>query len=245
MKLAIYFGLLLTVQCREPRPPATTAATTAEIAPAPGTTPLDPNGIDKVYMGRQIARVMGHDAADWLDRPGRNREEATDRLVRELRLRDTDVVADVGAGTGYFTFRLAPLVPHGRVLAVDIQPQMLRALEKRGRALGIENVETVLGTEQAPGLAPNSITVALLVDAYHEFAYPREMMTGLYRALRPGGRVALVEFRAEDPGVAIKAVHKMSAAQCKAEMAAVGLVFREARPGLPQQHLLIFEKPKE
>lgn len=231
--------LLLTAHCREPR--AVTVAT--EAPPPPGTPALDPDGIARFYMGRQIARVMGHEAADWLDRPGRDREEATDVLVRELRLRDTDVVADIGAGTGYFTYRLAPRVPNGRVVAVDIQPEMLWALEKRGKALGIANVELFLGTEKSPGLAPNSITLALLVDAYHEFAYPREMMTGIYYALRPGGRVALVEFKAEDPSVAIKAVHKMSVAQCKREMAAVGLVFRESRPGLTQQHLLIFEKP--
>lgn len=196
-------------------------------------------------MGRQIARVMGHEGADWLERPGRDREEATDVLVRELHLHDNDIVADIGAGTGYFTFRLAPLVPHGRVKAVDIQLEMLDALETRKRALGIDNVDLVLGTEQSPGLPANSITLALFVDAYHEFAYPKEMMTGIYKALRPGGRVALVEFKAEDPSVAIKAVHKMSVAQCKREMAAVGLTFREARPGLPQQHLLIFEKSPE
>jgi ubiquinone/menaquinone biosynthesis C-methylase UbiE len=130
-------------------------------------------------------------------------------------------------------------------LAVDIQPEMLRAIEKRKKALGVDNVEVVKGTEKSPELAPESITLALLVDAYHEFVYPREMMTALVKALRPGGRVALVEFKAEDKTVAIKAVHKMSIAQCQREMAAVGLKFREARPGLPQQHLLIFEKMRE
>ncbi len=238
------FSLLLIlciVACREPR----TASQPPSAQPIPGATALDPNGIGKVYMGRQIAQVMGHEGADWLDRPGRDREEATAELVRLLRLRDTDIVADIGAGTGYFTFRMAPLVPNGRVKAVDIQPEMLEAMAQRGKALGVDNVDLVLGTERSPELPPNSITLALFVDAYHEFAYPREMMTGIVKALRPGGRVALVEFKAEDPSVAIKAVHKMSIAQCRKEMAAVGLTFREARPGLPQQHLLIFEKSAE
>ncbi|MBC7448683.1 MAG: methyltransferase domain-containing protein [Hymenobacteraceae bacterium] len=240
MRLLLLLFLLPLVACREPR-----NATTPPPAPAASSTALDPNGIGKVYMGRQIAQVMGHEGADWLERAGRDREEATDVLVRELRLHDTDIVADIGAGTGYFTFRLAPLVPNGRVKAVDLQLEMIDVLEERKRKLGADNVDVVLGTEQSPGLAPNSITLALFVDAYHEFAYPREMMTGIYKALRPGGRVALVEFKAEDSGVAIKAVHKMSVAQCKREMAAVGLTFREARPGLPQQHLLIFEKSAE
>ena len=245
MKFRLLFAslLLLAVQCREPR-----GATSVPAAPPPaatGSTGLDPNGIGKVYMGRQIAQVMGHEGADWLERPGRDREEGTNELVRLLRLRDTDIVADIGAGTGYFTFRLAPLVPNGRVKAVDIQPEMLDALAARRKKLGANNVDLVLGTEQSPGLPPNSITLALLVDAYHEFAYPREMMTGIYKALRPGGRVALVEFKAEDPDVAIKTIHKMSVAQCRKELEAIGLFFREARPGLPQQHLLIFEKSAE
>ena len=230
--LAVAIGL---PGCREPR-------AAAPPPPVPGTTAFDPNGIGKLYMGRQIAQVMGHEGAEWLERPGREREEATAELVRLLRLRDTDVVADIGAGTGYLTFRLAPLVPHGRVKAVDIQPEMLDILKKQKRELAADNVDVVLGTEQSPGLPPGSITLAVLVDAYHEFAYPREMMTAVVAALRPGGRVALVEFKAEDPSVPIKAVHKMSIEQCRREMAAVGLRFREARPGLPWQHLLVFEK---
>lgn len=196
-------------------------------------------------MGRQIARVMGHEGADWLERPGREREERTDLLLQELPLHANSVVADIGAGTGYLTFRIAPLVPGGQVLAVDIQPEMLAALEQQATARHLSNVQPVRGTERSPNLPPNSVDLALLVDAYHEFAFPREMMTAIYKALRPGGMVALVEFRAEDPSVPIKAVHKMSVAQARRELQAVGLVFREAREKLPQQHLLLFEKSPE
>ena len=236
--LLLLLLLLTAAQCRQRQAPPV-------IPPPPGVTALDPDGIGKLYLGRQIAQVMGYESADWLERPGRDREEATDVLVRELRLRQNDVVADIGAGTGYFAFRMATFVPHGRVKAVDIQPEMLRRLEKRKKELGLDNVDAVRGTEKSPNLPPNSLDLVLLVDAYHEFAYPQEMMTALVRALKPGGRVALVEFKAEDPGVAIKAIHKMSVAQCRREMTAAGLKFSEARPSLPQQHLLIFTKPLE
>ncbi len=234
--LSVLFGF---AQCRDAGSAAATQAVEQEMTVSPG---LDPNGINKVYMGRQIARVMGHEGADWLERPGRDREEGTDRLIKELNLKPTDVVADIGAGTGYYTFRMAPLVPHGQVLAVDIQPEMLVEMEKRKRELKLDNVETVRGTERSPNLPPNTVSWVLLVDAYHEFEFPQEMMIEIVKSLRPGGRVALVEFRAEDPSVAIKAVHKMSIAQAKKEMALVGLTFRENRDVLPQQHLMIFEK---
>jgi FkbM family methyltransferase len=238
MRLLFVTLLLCFAQCRD----AGSATTQQE---APVAAGLDPDGINNLYMGRQIARVMGHEGADWLERPGRDREEGTDLLIKELKLRPTDVVADIGAGTGYFSFRIAPLVPHGRVLAVDIQPEMLAILAKRRKELKLDNVEPVRGAETSTNLPANTVTVVLLVDAYHEFAYPKEMMTSIYKALRPGGRVALVEFRAEDPTVAIKPVHKMSVAQAKKEMAAVGLTFRENRNVLPQQHLMIFEKSAE
>ena len=202
------------------------------------------DGTGKVYMGREISPVMGHRGAAWLERPRREEEEAPDVLVENMGLEPGDVVADVGAGTGYFTFRLAPRVPEGEVLAVDLQPEMLDIIRERMAERDAENVEPVRGTIEDPNLPPDSVDVALMVDAYHEFSHPREMMTSITEALRPGGRVVLVEYRGEDPSVPIKPLHKMTEAQARAEMAAVGLRWVETKDVLPQQHLMIFEKPR-
>ena len=206
--------------------------------------PRDPNGIGRYYQGRQIAHVMGHEGADWLERDDRTQEEGTDNLIKELHLKPTDTVADIGAGTGFFSFRLAPLVPRGRVLAVDIQPEMITELKQRQAKNGLRNVEPVLGTITDPHLPADAVDVVLIVDAYHEFDHPREMGQAIRNALRPGtGRLALVEYRAEDPNVPIKAIHKMTVAQARKEMAAIGLEFVEVRETLPQQHLLLFRRP--
>jgi ubiquinone/menaquinone biosynthesis C-methylase UbiE len=200
------------------------------------------DGIGKCYMGREIAQVMGHLGAAWLDRPEREAEEAPSLLVRNLGLKPGDVVADVGAGTGYFALRIAPLVPRGKVLAVDVQPEMLQILEHKRREARLRNVQPMLGKPDDPRLPAGSVDLALLVDVYHEFAYPREMMLGVVRALKPGGRVALVEYREEDPRVPIRPSHKMSQAQAKVEMAAVGLAWTHTLDVLPWQHLMFFEK---
>ena len=204
--------------------------------------PQDPNGIGKYYQGRQIAHVMGHEGADWLERNNRQEEEGTDILLRELQLKPTDVVADIGAGTGYFSFRISPLVPRGKVLAVDIQPEMIQYLRDNKARNKAPNVEPVLGTVQNPNLPASAVDLVLIVDAYHEFDHPREMLRAIKSALRPGGRLALVEYRAEDPGVPIKRIHKMSEAQARKEVELEGLEFVENRQALPQQHLLIFRK---
>ena len=201
------------------------------------------DGIGKVYMGREISFVMGHQGVGWLERPDRARQERTNLLVASMDLAPDAVVADIGAGSGYFTFRIAPLVPDGRVLAVDIQPEMLEIVEQRRRQRGLANVEAVRGSVTDPRLPAGAVDAALLVDAYHEFSHPREMMSALFTALRPGGRVYLVEYRAEDPSVPIKPLHKMSERQARRELEAVGLRFVDNRDALPQQHLLIFEKP--
>ncbi len=207
--------------------------------------PRDPNGIGRYYQGRQIAHVMGHEGADWLERDDRTKDEGTETLVHELHLKPTDTVADIGAGTGFFSFRLAPLVPKGRVLAVDIQPEMIAELKQRQLKNGLRNVQPVLGTTTDPHLPAGQVDVVLLVDAYHEFDHPREMGLAIRNALRPGtGRLALVEYRAEDPNVPIKAIHKMTVAQAKKEMVAIGLEFVAVRETLPQQHLLLFRRPK-
>lgn len=205
------------------------------------------DGIGKVYMGREISHVMGHLGAGWLQRPEREREERTDLLIYSLELEQDDVVADIGAGTGYFSFPISAMVPDGTVLAVDIQPEMLAIIESRKEA-GLtdeswSNIETVLGTEDDPNLPENAVDLILMVDAYHEFSYPREMGEAMVRALKPGGRIALVEYRLEDPTVPIKRLHKMSERQAKREMEALGLVFVDNKDLLPQQHMLFFEKP--
>jgi SAM-dependent methyltransferase len=203
----------------------------------------DPDGIGKFYWGREIAQVMGHRAALWLERPSREIQEGPQQLLTALDLHPTDVVADIGAGTGYLSFRIAPLVPAGKVIAVDIQPEMLNLLNILGAENEITNVETVLGTEMTPNLPPNTVDLALMVDAYHEFAYPREMMQGIMTALKPGGRVVLAEYRKENPLILIKPLHKMTAGQVKQEMRAIGFQWLKTDESLPQQHLLFFEKP--
>ncbi len=201
------------------------------------------DGIGKFYMGREISHVMGHRGTGWLERPERQREEHTDVLVDRLPIEADHVVADIGAGTGYFSFPVAERVPDGRVLAVDIQPEMLVIIEQRRRERGIDNVEPVLGTVTNPGLPAAVVDLIFIVDAYHEFSHPREMSTAMYEALRPGGKLVLVEYRAEDPTVPIKPLHKMSEAQVRKEMTAVGFHWVATGAYLPQQHVLVFAKP--
>ncbi len=200
----------------------------------------DPDGIGKVYMQREIAQVMGHQGADWLERSTRMLAEQPQKAIDLLDLKPTDTIADIGAGTGYFTFRMAQQV--AKVYAVDVQPEMLKLIAKRQADNGIDNVESILGEPQDPHLPEGTIDLVLMVDAYHEFDFPREMMQGIVRGLKPGGRVALVEYKAENPLVMIKPLHKMTQGQVRRELASVGLEFVENRRGLPQQHLLIFRK---
>jgi FkbM family methyltransferase len=202
-----------------------------------------PEGIGKAFMGREIAAVMGVQGADWLEREEREREERTDLLLRELALAPGMQVADVGAGTGYYARRMARLVaPGGTVHAVDVQPRMLRQLQERARREGLDNIEPVLGTTSDTRLAPASIDLALLVDVYHELEYPVEAMASVVRSLRPGGRVVLVEYRAEDPKVPIKSLHRMSQAQVLREMAVHPLVHERTSNVLPWQHILVLRR---
>ncbi len=200
------------------------------------------DGIGKFYMGREIAQVMGHQAMFWLERPTRETEERPSQVVEALALKSTDTVADLGAGTGYLSFRLANLVSQGKVLAVDIQPEMLDYIEFTKKEEGINNVKTILGDTTDPHLPDNSVDLAIMVDAYHEFEYPREMMEGVVKGLKDGGRVVFVEYRQENPLIPIKGLHKMSQRQVKKEMNAVGLRWQETKDFLPQQHLMIFAK---
>lgn len=200
------------------------------------------DGIGKVYMGREISQVMGHQGAYWLERPSREAEERPDMAVNALGLSPTDTVADIGAGTGYMSFRMAKKVPDGQVLAVDLQPEMIQLLDEARDEQGISNVSTIQAEETNPHLPTGQVDLALMVDAYHEFDAPREVMTGVVDALKPGGRVVLAEYRAENPLIMIKRLHKMSEKQVKKEMVAVGLTWIKTDERLPQQHLLFFEK---
>lgn len=200
------------------------------------------DGIGKFYLGREIAKVMGHTEALWLERPSREITEKPQQVVDALNLKPTDIVADIGAGTGFFSFRIAALVPQGKVLAVDIQPEMIDILNFLKAENKISNVEPVLASIDNPNLAKESINLALMVDAYHEFEYPKEVMEGVVQALKPGGRVVLLEYRGENPLIPIKSIHKMKQKQVRKEMKVVGLQWQETKNFLPQQHLMIFEK---
>jgi precorrin-6B methylase 2 len=202
------------------------------------------DGIGKTYMGREIAQVMGYPGADWLERGSREREERPDLVLAALALTPGMAVADVGAGTGYYSWQIAGRIgQEGRVYAVDVQPQMLDLLKENMRQRGVRNVQPVLGTATDTGLAPASIDLALMVDVYHELEHPREVLDSLLRALRPGGRLVLVEYRAEDDGVPIKRLHKMSVAQIRRELGAQGLLWQQTVETLPWQHIVIFRKP--
>jgi SAM-dependent methyltransferase len=203
----------------------------------------DPDGIGKFYMGREIAQVMGHQAADWLERPLREGEEQTGSVLPALKLKAGDTVADVGAGTGYYTRRLARAVnTNGLVYAVDIQPEMLVILTNKLAAENIHNVRPVLGKTTDPRLPPDAVDLILMVDVYHEFDHPFEMVEAMCKALKRGGRLVFMEFRAEDPAVPIKRVHKMSEAQVRKEMSAHPVEWVETIRTLPQQHIIVFRK---
>ncbi len=239
LPLAALALLMLATACAREAP--TAAATPGPYTYGSGT--LD--GIGKYYMGRDIAQVMGHLGAGWLERDTRIQEERTDLLLDNLPIDADDVVADIGAGTGYFSLPIAQRVPQGRVVAVDIQQEMLDIIAGRIEKTGIRNIELVLATDNDPRLAPASIDLAFFVDAYHEFAWPFEVMQAVVTALRPGGRVVLIEYRGDDPTVPIKPLHTMTEKQARAEMAAVGLEWVETRDILPIQHFMIFRRPPQ
>ena len=201
------------------------------------------DGTGKLYMGREISHVMGHLGAGWLERPNREREERTDLLIQNMDLKATDSVVDLGAGTGYFSFPIAQQLTAGKVLSIDIEPEMLKRIEQRKTVSGIQNIETVLASKTNPNIPADSVDVVLLVDAYHEFSHPREVMAAVSKGLKPGGRVILVEYRGEDRKVPIKRLHKMTQQQAKKELNAVGLRWQRTDQYLPQQHVMVFIKP--
>jgi precorrin-6B methylase 2 len=205
--------------------------------------PASPDGIGKVYLGREIARVMGFHAADWLERPERTQEERTDRVLAALELGPGMAVADIGAGSGYYSWRMAGRVgARGTVYAVDVQPEMIALLKEQMKRRGAANVKAILGTATDPRLPPRSLDLALMVDVYHELEYPHEMLAAVTRALKPGGRLVFVEFRANDPAVPIKPLHTMTETQVRKEAAAHPLVWRKTIADLPWQQIIVFRK---
>src|SRR5271170_1492059 len=193
--------------------------------------------------GREIAPVMGAAGAGWLDRPERETEEAPDRALDLLNLRAGMIVADVGAGTGYMSLRMARRIgPTGKVYANDLQPEMLQKLRAKSQREKLSNIETVQGTERDPKLPPNTMDLVLLVDVYHEFSAPQAMLAGIRKSLKPDGRLVLLEYRKEDPAVPIRPEHKMSVTEVKTEVEAEGYKLDQVIEKLPRQHIIIFRK---
>jgi SAM-dependent methyltransferase len=215
----------------------------ASVEPRYSVVPASIDGIGKRYMGREIAGVMGWQGAAWLEREEREREERTDVLLTVLDLRPGMTVADIGAGTGYLSRRMAPhIMPNGKVLAVDVQPEMVSMLRTLVRQSGLSQIEPLLGGEADVKLPAASVDLAIMVDVYHELAYPYEMLASIVRSLKPGGRLVFVEYRAEDPNVPIKALHKMSESQIKREAAVHGLRWERSIESLPWQHVVVFSR---
>ena len=193
--------------------------------------------------GRRIAGVMGFGGADWLERPERAMEEQPDKALEALDLKPGMTVADIGAGTGYMSLRMAKRVgPSGKVYANDLQPEMLRLLRENAAHAQLTNIETVLGTESDPKLPKAQLDLVLLVDVYHEFSQPQKMLQKIREALKPDGRLVLLEYRKEDPKIPIRPEHKMSVAEVKAEIEPEGFILGPVIETLPRQHILILTK---
>ena len=202
----------------------------------------DMDGIGKWYMGREIAYVMSHYGISWLERPEREKEERVSLLLKNMDLKPGMAIADIGAGSGYHAVRMAKMVGDGKVYAVDVEPQMIAYLDKRIKDEHITNIKTVLGKEQTVGLPPSSIDIMLMVDVYHELSFPYEIARSMLDALKPGGKLFLIEYRAEDSSVPIKQVHKMTQKQAVKELKAAGFSFVKNMGNLPWQHCMVFSK---
>jgi len=235
--LFLFLSILSTCEAQQGSSAASAAATYTFETPSR-------DGTGKYYLGREISQVMGHLGAGWLERPEREEEEKVSLAIKNMQLKPGEHVADIGAGSGYYTFRIARSVPEGKVYAVDIQPEMLDIMRRKISKNEIQNVELVKGEATSPNLAENSVDLVFMVDVYHELSHPKEMMQQIVQALKPGGRFVLLEYRMEDPAVPIKRLHKMSEEQAVREMQAVGLRLRENINNLPWQHCMVFVKER-
>jgi len=199
-----------------------------------------PNGTGKVYMGREIAQVMSFEGVSWLERNSRTKEENTDLAISRLPVTKNSVIADIGAGSGFYTFRVAPKVK--QIYAVEIQDDALKYLKDRSKELKLTNVAVLKGSEQSSGLPENSIDLAFMVDVYHELRYPKEVLQSIRKSLKPKGKLLLIEYKGEDPEVAIKEEHKMTVKQVSKELKANGFKLVQNGQFMPIQHFLVFEK---
>jgi precorrin-6B methylase 2 len=208
----------------------------------PASSSTGGEGIGKQHMGREIARILPAKDAAQLERQGRARRERPDRLLGELKLEPTMVVADIGAGTGFITRRLAAALPQGKVYAVEVQAPLVAALAELSRQAGMENIVPVLGLADDIRLPCQSLDLALMVDTYHEFEFPDEVIRSTLKALKPSGRLVVVEYRAEAEASGIDALHKMSEVQLRKELAHHALVLERVSHRLPRQHLLVYRQ---
>ncbi|MES2376633.1 MAG: class I SAM-dependent methyltransferase [Bacteroidota bacterium] len=235
LKLLLLFGVCFTcTSLHAQQRPASDSIYTYKTA--------TPDGTGKYYKGREIAQVMGFEGAAWLERNTREQEENTKKAIANLPITPGSVVADIGAGTGYYTFPIAAKVPKGKVYAVEIQQSAIAYLERRSKQLNLNNVIVVKGGEKSPNLPDNAIDLAIMVDVYHELSYPHEMLQSILRSLKPGGKLLLLEYRGEDPAVEIKPLHKTTIAQLNKELNANGFHLKQDGEFMPIQHYLVYQK---
>ena len=236
ISLLILFSILLTsAKCQHSKPNADTGDAYVH---RPGSM----DGTGKYYLGREIAQIMGSSGAGWLERDDREKEENTREAIRNMKLSPESVVADIGAGTGYYTFQVAPITNKGKVYAVDVQAEMLRMLRERKEKLNDKIVEVVKGSSKSVNLPENSVDLAFMVDVYHELEFPKEILKSIYTALKKDGRLLLIEYRGEDPSIPIKPLHKTTVVQLNKELNANGFTLQERGDFLPIQHFLVYKK---
>lgn len=198
------------------------------------------DGIGKYYLGREISFIMSAEGAEWLERNNRQQEENTKLAIEKMQLTPQSVVADIGAGTGYYTFAIAAKINEGKIFAVEIQDEMIKYLNDKKISKGIKNIDVIKGIDKSPNLPEKSVDLAIMVDVYHELEFPHEMLQAIKRSLKTDGKILLLEFKAEDPSIAIRPHHKMSVKQANKEMVANGFKLVYDGEFLPIQHFLLY-----